>query len=132
MGLWRASSVRSWSINTGVQAVNDVCDLEAIRRTLTGSLHAWLPCLVDRALDHAHRPGESADQIVLTRSALAKAALDDRGEPSDTEAIFVHFDAGEETAISLDREVFEGGIAHEDGAITLQLGGVEFVIARRE
>ena len=38
---------------------------------------------------------------------------------------------GEETAaISLDREVFEGGIAHEDGAITLQLGGVEFVIAR--
>jgi hypothetical protein len=42
-------------------------------------------------------------------------------------------DAGEETAaISFDREVFEGGIAHEDGAITLQLGGVEFVIARRE
>jgi hypothetical protein len=29
------------------------------------------------------------------------------------------------------REV-EGGIAHEDGAITLRLGGVEFVIARRE
>jgi hypothetical protein len=29
-------------------------------------------------------------------------------------------------------EVFEGGIAHEDGAISLQLGGVEFVIARRE
>jgi hypothetical protein len=46
------------------------------------------------------------------------------GEPSDTEAIFVRFDAGEETAaISLDREVFEGGIAQEDGAITLQLGG---------
>ena len=45
------------------------------------------------------------------------------GEPSDTEAIFVRFDAGEETAaISLDREVFEGGIAHEDGAVTLQLG----------
>jgi hypothetical protein len=54
------------------------------------------------------------------------------GEPSDTEAIFVRFDAGEETAaISLDREVFENGIAHVDGAITLQLGGVEFVIARR-
>jgi hypothetical protein len=55
------------------------------------------------------------------------------GEPSDTEAIFVRLDAGEETAaISLDREVFEDGIAHEDGAITLQLGGVELVIARRE
>jgi len=38
----------------------------------------------------------------------------------------------ETAAISLDREVFENGIAHEDGAITLQLGGVEFVIARRE
>jgi hypothetical protein len=36
--------------------------------------------------------------------------LDDRGEPSDTEAIFVRLDAGEETAaISLDREVFEAG-----------------------
>jgi hypothetical protein len=35
-------------------------------------------------------------------------------------------------AISLDREVFEGGMAHEDGAVALQLGGVEFVIAGRE
>lgn len=42
------------------------------------------------------------------------------GEPSNNEAIFVRLEAGEETAaISLDREVFEGGIAHEDGAITL-------------
>jgi hypothetical protein len=48
-------------------------------------------------------------------------------------AICAIFDAGEETAaISVDREVFEHGIAHEDGAITLQLGIVEFVIARRE
>jgi hypothetical protein len=32
----------------------------------------------------------------------------------DMEAIFVRFDAGEETAaISLDREVFENGVAHE-------------------
>ena len=55
------------------------------------------------------------------------------GQPGDNEAIFVRLEAGEETAaISLDREVFENGIAHEDGAITLQRGGVEFVIARRE
>jgi hypothetical protein len=55
------------------------------------------------------------------------------GEPSNTEAIFVRLDAGKETAaISLDREMFEGAIAHEDGALTLQLGGVELVIARRE
>jgi hypothetical protein len=55
------------------------------------------------------------------------------GEPSDTEAIFVRLHAGEETAaISLDREVFEGAIHHEDGALTLQMGGVELVISRRE
>ena len=55
------------------------------------------------------------------------------GEPSDNEAIFVRLEAGEETAaISLDREVFEGGIAHEDGALTLQMGGVELVISRRD
>jgi hypothetical protein len=54
------------------------------------------------------------------------------GEPSDTEAIFVRLDAGAESAaISLDREVFQGAIRHEDGAITLQLGGVELVVARR-
>jgi hypothetical protein len=40
--------------------------------------------------------------------------------------------AGTETAaISLDREVFEGAIQHEDGAVALQLGGVELVIAER-
>src|SRR5436190_23556501 len=43
------------------------------------------------------------------------------GEPSDTEAITIRLDAGNETAaISLDREVFDGAIAHEDGALTLQ------------
>jgi hypothetical protein len=55
------------------------------------------------------------------------------GEPADTEAIFVRLEAGDETAaISLDREVFDGAIAREDGALTLQLGGVELVIARRD
>jgi hypothetical protein len=69
-----------------------------------------------------------------TRSGLGEVNLGlAGGEPSDTEAIFVRFDAGQETATtSLDREVFENGIAHEDGAITLQLGGAEFVIARRQ
>jgi hypothetical protein len=67
------------------------------------------------------------------RRKASRRLLDDRGRAGDNEAIFVRFEAGEETAaISLDGEVFENGIAHEDGAITLQLGGVEFVIARRE
>ena len=56
-----------------------------------------------------------------------------KNERSDNEAIFARLEAGEETAaISLGREVFEDGIAHQDRAITLQLGGVEFVIARRQ
>ena len=47
--------------------------------------------------------------------------------------IFIRLHAGNETAaISLDREVFEGGIRHEDGAVSLQLGGVELLIARRD
>jgi hypothetical protein len=37
----------------------------------------------------------------------------------------------ETAAISLDREVFEGAIRHEDGAVRLQLGGVEPLISRR-
>jgi hypothetical protein len=45
-----------------VQAASDVCDLEAIRRTLTGSLHAWLPCLVlerrQTEIRSAHRTAE--------------------------------------------------------------------------
>ena len=45
----------------------------------------------------------------------------------------VRLDAGEETAaISLDREVFAGAIQHDDGAVTLQLGGTEVVVAKRE
>lgn len=53
------------------------------------------------------------------------------GEPSDTEAIYVRLDDGNETAaISLDREVFEGGTQHEDGAVALQRG-IELVGACR-
>jgi len=55
------------------------------------------------------------------------------GEPSEQEAIFVRLNAGRETAaISLDRELFGGGIAHPDGAITVRLGGVDLLISRRD
>ena len=54
------------------------------------------------------------------------------GDPVDTEAIFVRLNAGEETAaISLHREVFGGGLVHDDGAITLHLGEVELLVATR-
>jgi hypothetical protein len=55
------------------------------------------------------------------------------GSRSDTEAIFVRLNAGSETAaLSLDREVFGGAFVHDDEAITLHLGGVELLIARRD
>ena len=55
------------------------------------------------------------------------------GEPSEHEAIFIRLDAGRETgSLSLNREVYRGGIEHEDGSLTLQLGGVEMLIAVRD
>ena len=77
--------------------------------------------------------GETPHLVATFGGKLRAGYSMNGGEPGDNEAIFVRLEVGEETAaISLDREVFEGGIAHGDGAVTLQLGGVEFVIARRE
>jgi hypothetical protein len=56
-----------------VQAMSDVHDLEAIWRTHAGSLHAGVSFLVDRIIDRAHNPGESADQIVLRPSSAGAA-----------------------------------------------------------
>ena len=101
--------------------------------TFDEALAALLALVGKRVEVHVMDAGETP-HLVATFGGRLRAGYSMTGvEPSDTEAIFVRFDAGEETAaISLDREVFEDGIAHEDGAITLQLGGVEFVIARRE
>ena len=54
------------------------------------------------------------------------------GDPNDQEAIFIRLTAGDETAaISLDRELYGGGVAHPDGAATLHLGGVDLVVSPR-
>ena len=54
------------------------------------------------------------------------------GDPTEQEAIFVRLDAGEESAaLSLDRELYGGGIAHPDGAVTLHLGGVDLLVSPR-
>ena len=101
--------------------------------TFDEALAALLALVGERVEVHVMDAGETPHLVATFGGRLHAGYSMTGGEPSDTEAIFVRFDAGEETAaISLDREVFEGGIAHEDGAITLQLGGVEFVIARRE
>ncbi|UJA20565.1 hypothetical protein HJD18_10335 [Thermoleophilia bacterium SCSIO 60948] len=48
------------------------------------------------------------------------------------ESIYVRIEGGEEVgSISLDREVFTDAIAHSDGSLTLQLGGVEMLIGKR-
>ena len=95
---------------------------------------AHLRALVGARVEvHVMHAGEPPQLVATFGGRLHAGYSITGGEPSDTEAIFVRLHAGEErAAISLNREVFEGGLAHEDGAITLQLGGVEFVIARRE
>lgn len=55
------------------------------------------------------------------------------GEPDVNEAIFVRLEAGEESAaLSLDRELYRGGMLHPDGAVTVRLGTVDLLISRRE
>jgi hypothetical protein len=49
------------------RGANRVRDLEAIGRGHAGAFHAWVPHLVDRALGRSHRPGELADQTLLSR-----------------------------------------------------------------
>jgi hypothetical protein len=101
--------------------------------TFDEALAAVLALVGERVAVHVMDAGETPRLVATFGGRLRAGYSMTGGEPGDNEAIFVRFEAGEETAaISLDREVFEGGIAHEDGALTLQLGGVEFVIARRE
>lgn len=53
------------------------------------------------------------------------------GRPGDKKAIFARLGGGgEQAAISLDRELFAGGIAHPDGAVTIRPGGVDLVISK--
>jgi hypothetical protein len=101
--------------------------------TFDEALAALVALVGERVTVHVMDAGQTPHLVATFGGRLQAGYSITGGEPSDTEAIFVRLNAGEETAaISLDREVFEDGIAHEDGAITLQLGGVEFVIARRE
>jgi hypothetical protein len=100
--------------------------------TFDEALAALLALVGERVEVHVLDPGESPHLVATFGGRLQAGYSMTGGEPSDTEAIFVRLDAGTETAaISLDRDVFEGAIHHEGGAITLQRGGVELVIDRR-
>src|SRR5687768_10664809 len=99
--------------------------------TVDEALAALLALVGKRVEVHVLDAGERPHLVATFGGRLQAGDSMTRGEPSDPEAIFVRFNAGPETAaISLDREVFEGAVRHEDGAISLQLGGVELLIAR--
>src|SRR3954451_4847303 len=97
--------------------------------TFDEALGALLALVGERVEVHVLDAGESPHLVATFGGSLQAGYSMTGGEPSDTEAIFVRLKAGNESAaISLDLEVFEGAIRHEDGAITLQMGGVELVI----
>ena len=77
--------------------------------------------------------GESPHLVATFGGSLEAGHSMTGGDPSDQEAIFVRIRAGQEAAaISLDGEVFRGAMRHEDGGLTLRLGGVELLIAPRD
>jgi hypothetical protein len=101
--------------------------------TFDEALASLLALVGERVEVHVLDAGQSPHLVATFGGRLQAGYSMTGGEPSDTEAIFIRLDAGNETAaISLDREVFEGAIRHEDGAVSLQLGGVELLIARRD
>jgi hypothetical protein len=100
--------------------------------TFDEALASLLALVGERVEVHVLDAGRSPHLVATFAGRLQAGYSMTGGEPSDTEAISMRLDAGGEIAsISLDREVFEGAIHHEDGAVSLQLGGVELMIARR-
>ncbi len=96
------------------------------------ALSALLALVGERVEVHVVSAGESAHLVATFGGLLQAGHSMTGGEPSDHEAIFVRLDAGAEAAsLSLNREVYRDAIHHGDGSLTLQLGGVELLIARR-
>ena len=104
---------------------------------------AALLALVGRQVEvHVFSAGESP-HLVATFAGVMRAGYSmTGGEPSEHEAIYIRVESvepGEPNdvnvqigSISLNREVYRGAIEHEDGSLTLQLGGVEMLIGVRE
>ena len=93
---------------------------------------AHLLTLVGRRVEvHVFAAGESP-YMVATFGGTLRAGYSMGGAPSENEAIFVRIEAGEESgSLSINREVYRGAIHHGDDSLTLQLGGVELLIAPR-
>ena len=93
-----------------------------------------LLALVGRRVEvHVISAGESPHLVATFGGVLRAGYSMTGGEPSEHEAIFVRLDGGDESgSLSLNREVYRDAIHHGDGSLTLQLGGVEMLIAPRD
>src|SRR4051794_21570756 len=131
---WRSSSSSDRGVSRLPRQWPSAAPAAMIRAmTFDEALGVLLALVGERVEVHVLDAGESPHLVATFGGRLQAGYSMTGGEPSDTEAIFVRLDAGRETAaISLDREVFEGAIRHEDGAISLRLGGVELLVARRD
>jgi hypothetical protein len=101
--------------------------------TFDEALAALLGLVGERVEVHVMDGGETPHLVATFGDRLHAGYSMTGASPATVRRSSSGWDAGHETAAnSLSREVFEGAIAHEDGALTLQLGGVELLIARRE
>jgi hypothetical protein len=93
-----------------------------------------LLALVGRPVDvHVFSAAESPYLVATFGGVLQAGYSMTGGEPSAHESIYIRIEAGKEAgSISLNRDVYRGAIGHEDGSLTLQLGGVEMMIGVRE
>lgn len=79
---------------------------------------------------HVFAAGESPYMVATFGGTLRAGWSMGGGQPSDNESIFVRLESGEEIgSLSINREVYRGAIHHADDSLTLQLGGVELLIA---
>jgi hypothetical protein len=93
------------------------------------ALSHLLALVGERVEVHVFAAGESP-YMVATFGGTLRAGYSMGGAPSDNESIFVRLESGQEIgSLSINREVYRGAIHHDDDSLTLQLGGVELLIA---
>ena len=101
--------------------------------TFDEALSAVLALVGERIEVHVFDASESPHLVATFGGRLRAGYSLTGGEPSPGEAIFLRLDGGDEPApVSLDRELYEDALVHEDGSITLRLGSVELAIGRRD
>ncbi len=92
---------------------------------------AHLLALVGKRVEvHVFAAGESPYMVATFGGVLRAGWSMSGGQPGDNESIFVRLESGDDGgSLSINREVYRGAIHHGDDSLTLQLGGVELLIA---